>query len=52
MSHNARKLDALRQQRTEVENHYIDELLAGRLDRRSFLRRGATIGMSAPPGRK
>jgi peptide/nickel transport system substrate-binding protein len=42
-----RKLDALRAQRTEAENHYIDELVAGRLDRRSFLRRGAVIGMSA-----
>jgi peptide/nickel transport system substrate-binding protein len=47
MPSNARKLDALRAQRTDVENHYVDELLAGRLDRRDFLRRGATIGMSA-----
>jgi len=47
MPSNARKLDALRAQRTDLENHYVDELLAGRLDRRSFLRRGATIGMSA-----
>jgi len=42
-----RKLDALRSERTELENHYIDELVAGRLDRRSFLRRGAVLGMSA-----
>jgi peptide/nickel transport system substrate-binding protein len=42
-----RQLDALRTQRTEAENHYIDELVAGRLDRRTFLRRGAVIGMSA-----
>jgi peptide/nickel transport system substrate-binding protein len=47
MPNNARKLDELRAQRTDVENHYVDELLAGRLDRRDFLRRGATIGMSA-----
>jgi peptide/nickel transport system substrate-binding protein len=47
MPSNARKLDALRAQRTDLENHYVDELLAGRLDRRDFLRRGATIGMSA-----
>jgi peptide/nickel transport system substrate-binding protein len=40
-------LDALRSQRSEVENHHIDELLAGRLDRREFLRRGAVLGMSA-----
>src|SRR5450755_2303868 len=47
MPSNARKLDALRAQRSDLENHYVDELLAGRLDRRAFLRRGATIGMSA-----
>jgi peptide/nickel transport system substrate-binding protein len=42
-----RKLDALRNERSELENHYIDELVAGRLDRRTFLRRGAVLGMSA-----
>ncbi len=47
MPANPRKLSALRAERSEVENHYIDELLAGRLDRRQFLRRGATVGMSA-----
>jgi peptide/nickel transport system substrate-binding protein len=41
-----RRLDALRSESSELENHYIDELVAGRLDRRSFLRRGAVIGMS------
>jgi peptide/nickel transport system substrate-binding protein len=46
MPSNARRLDALRAQRTNLENHYVDELLAGRLDRRDFLRRGATVGMS------
>jgi peptide/nickel transport system substrate-binding protein len=42
------KLDELRAGRTELENHYIDELLAGDLDRRDFLRRGSIIGMSVP----
>src|ERR1700744_5527422 len=42
-----RKLDQIRNQSSELENHYIDELVAGRLDRRSFLRRGAVLGMSA-----
>jgi peptide/nickel transport system substrate-binding protein len=42
-----RQLDVIRSKRSEVENHYIDELVAGRLDRRSFLRRGAVLGMSA-----
>jgi peptide/nickel transport system substrate-binding protein len=46
MSTSSRKLSELRAGRSEVENHYIDELLAGRLDRREFLRRGATAGMS------
>ena len=41
------ELDRLRAGRTELENHYIDELVAGRLSRRDFLRRGSTIGMSA-----
>ena len=41
------ELDLLRSQRSELENHYIDELVAGRLDRRQFLRRGAVIGMSS-----
>src|ERR1700744_4208831 len=42
-----RQLDTIRSDSTELENHYIDELVAGRLDRRSFLRRGAVLGMSA-----
>ena len=38
-----RKLDAIRDERSELENHYIDELVAGRLDRRYVpaQRRGA-----------
>jgi peptide/nickel transport system substrate-binding protein len=47
MRRTARELDRLRDRRSDVENHYIDELLAGRLDRREFLRRGAVVGMSA-----
>ena len=42
------ELDRLRQGRTELENHYIDELVAGHVSRRDFLRRGSMIGMSAP----
>ncbi|HEY2260529.1 MAG TPA: ABC transporter substrate-binding protein [Solirubrobacteraceae bacterium] len=47
MPSSAGRLSKLRADRSEVENHYVDELLAGRLDRREFLRRGATAGMSA-----
>ncbi len=42
------QLDGLREGRTELENHYIDELAAGHIGRREFLRRGSMIGMSAP----
>jgi peptide/nickel transport system substrate-binding protein len=41
-----KRLDAIRNDRSELENHYIDELLAGRVDRRQFMRKGAVIGMS------
>jgi peptide/nickel transport system substrate-binding protein len=47
MGNENRKLDQIRGESSELENHYIDELVAGRLDRRSFLRRGAVLGMSA-----
>jgi peptide/nickel transport system substrate-binding protein len=40
------RLDAIRDARSELENHYIDELVAGRLSRRQFMRKGAVIGMS------
>ena len=48
MSRGNSELDRLRGGRTELENHYIDELVSGRLSRRDFLRRGSVIGMSAP----
>jgi peptide/nickel transport system substrate-binding protein len=48
MTRSNRELDQLRSERTELENHYIDELVSGRLNRRDFLRRGSVIGMSAP----
>jgi peptide/nickel transport system substrate-binding protein len=40
------RLDGIRSVRSELENHYIDELVAGRLSRRQFMRKGAVIGMS------
>ncbi|HEY3775028.1 MAG TPA: ABC transporter substrate-binding protein [Solirubrobacteraceae bacterium] len=43
----ASKLDALRIGRSEIDNHYLDELAAGRLSRREFVRRGAAIGFSS-----
>jgi peptide/nickel transport system substrate-binding protein len=46
MATDNRRLDALRGGSSELENHYIDELVAGRLNRRDFMRKGAVIGMS------
>jgi peptide/nickel transport system substrate-binding protein len=48
MTSSDQELDRLRQGRSELENHYIDELVAGRLNRRDFLRRGSMVGMSVP----
>ena len=47
MARDIRRLDHIRDDRSELENHYIDELVAGRISRRQFVRRGAVIGMSA-----
>jgi len=41
-------MDDIRRQRTELENHLIDELISGRLTRREFVRRGTVMGMSIP----
>jgi peptide/nickel transport system substrate-binding protein len=41
------KLDALRAGRSELENHYLDELAAGGINRREFVRKGALLGMSS-----
>ena len=43
-----RFLELLRRQSNEIENDLIDELLAGRIGRREFLRHGTVLGMSAP----
>ena len=47
MSRDNRELDGLRSGRSELENHYIDELVSGNLSRRAFLRHGSMIGMSS-----
>jgi peptide/nickel transport system substrate-binding protein len=43
-----RQVDAVRAQRSELENHIIDEYRAGYIGRREFIRRGTVIGMSLP----
>ncbi len=41
-------ISRLRRRLTEVENDLIDELTAGRIDRREFLRHGSVLGLSLP----
>ena len=48
MDETQRRLDELRRRSGEVENHLIDELRAGKVGRREFIRRGAVVGMSIP----
>ena len=40
------RVDEIRRTRSEVENHVIDELFAGRINRREFVRRMSVLGMS------
>lgn len=42
------RLDDLRRGRGPVQEHVIDEFVAGRLSRRDFLRRGTAAGLSLP----
>ena len=48
MAINYRLLDMLRRGRGEHENHLIDGLAAGRVNRREFMRYGSVLGLSAP----
>ncbi|HEY2551464.1 MAG TPA: ABC transporter substrate-binding protein [Streptosporangiaceae bacterium] len=42
------RLDRLRTGQGPIQEHIIDEYVAGRLSRRDFLRRGSMIGLSVP----
>ena len=46
-AHRAR-LESARGRSSDLENHVIDEFIAGRITRRDFVRRGTVIGMSLP----
>ena len=48
MDDTQRRVDAIRKDRSELENHIIDEYAAGKITRREFVRRGTVIGMSIP----
>ena len=41
-------LDSLRHEASDLENHVVDEFLAGRLDRRGLLREGSRFGLALP----
>ncbi len=43
-----RRADSLRRSSGELENHLLDEHVAGHISRRELLRRGAVLGMSVP----
>jgi peptide/nickel transport system substrate-binding protein len=43
-----RRVDEIRGQRSELENHLIDEYTYGKISRREFVRRGTVVGMSIP----
>ncbi len=42
------RLDDLRRGRGPVQEHVIDDFVAGRLSRRDFIRKGSAIGLSMP----
>jgi len=45
---NHERLDDLRRGRGPVQEHVIDEFVAGHLSRRDFIRKGSAIGLSMP----
>ncbi len=48
MSIDHERLDPLRRGRGPIQEHVIDELVAGRLSRRDFLRRATKVGIGIP----
>ncbi len=45
---NHERLDDLRKGRGPIPEHVIDEFVGGRIDRRTFLRKGTAVGLSIP----
>ncbi len=46
MDEGKRRVDEFRKTRSELDNHLIDELVAGKISRREFVRRGTVLGLS------
>jgi peptide/nickel transport system substrate-binding protein len=42
------RVDRIRRNRSELENHVIDEFFAGHISRREFVRAGSVVGLSLP----
>ena len=48
MDETQRRVDEVRRESTELENHLIDEYVFGKITRRELVRRGTVVGMSLP----
>jgi peptide/nickel transport system substrate-binding protein len=48
MDETQRRVDEIRKESSELENHIIDQLIEGKITRRDFVRRGTVVGMSIP----
>ncbi len=48
MDETQRRVDEVRRERSEIENHLIDEYVFGKITRRELVRRGTVVGMSLP----
>src|SRR5919108_3934820 len=48
MDETQRRFDEVRRDRSNLENHLIDEYVDGKITRREFVRRGTVVGMSIP----
>ena len=42
------RVDRIRRNRSELENHVIDEFFGGHISRREFVRAGSVVGLSMP----
>jgi peptide/nickel transport system substrate-binding protein len=48
MDETQRRVDEIRGDSSELENHLIDEFVYGKISRRELIRRGTVVGMSLP----
>jgi peptide/nickel transport system substrate-binding protein len=48
MDETQRRVDEIRKESTELENHIIDQFVEGKMTRRDLMRRGTVVGMSIP----